>query len=137
MRDRLQTEVRLHVEAAEVWKTLERELDGPLDIHFTGGLMVAETADELRLLHDKRVIEEEAGLDIEILEGDDLRAFAPYLADDLTGASFCPQEGHANPALAVPLFALRAVAGRRRGSGRTQRSRASTSTPTQGPSGSP
>jgi glycine/D-amino acid oxidase-like deaminating enzyme len=55
------------------------------------------------------VIEEEAGLDIEIFEGDELRRFAPYLADDLTGASFCPQEGHADPALAAPLFALRAA----------------------------
>ena len=33
IRDRLLTEVRLHAEAAEVWSTLERELDGPLDIH--------------------------------------------------------------------------------------------------------
>lgn len=109
VRERLQTEVRLHAEAAEVWKGLERELDGPLDIHFTGGLMVAETEDQLRLLHEKRVIEEEAGLDIEVLEGDELRRFAPFLAPDLTGASFCPQEGHANPALAAPLFALRAA----------------------------
>jgi glycine/D-amino acid oxidase-like deaminating enzyme len=109
VRHRLETEVRLHAEAAEVWKTLERELDGPLDIHFTGGLMVAETDDELRLLHEKRVIEEEAGLDIEIFEGDELRRFAPYLADDLLGASFCRQEGHADPALAAPLFALRAA----------------------------
>ena len=109
VRDRLQTEVRLHAEAAEVWKGLERELDGPLEMHFTGGLMVAETEEQLRLLHEKRVIEEESGLDIEILEGDELRSFAPYLADDLAGASFCPQEGHANPALAAPLFALRAV----------------------------
>jgi glycine/D-amino acid oxidase-like deaminating enzyme len=47
VRERLQTEVRLHAEAAEVWKGLERELDGRLDIHFTGGLMVAETEDQL------------------------------------------------------------------------------------------
>jgi glycine/D-amino acid oxidase-like deaminating enzyme len=109
VRERLQIEVRQQVEAAEVWKGLERELDGPLGIHFTGGLMVAETEAQLRLLHEKRVIEEEAGLEIEIFEGDDLRTFAPYLAPDLTGASFCPQEGHADPALAAPLFALRAV----------------------------
>ena len=109
VRERLEIEVRQQVEAAEVWKGLERELDGPLGIHFTGGLMVAETEAQLRLLHDKRVIEEEAGLEIEIFEGDELRAFAPYLAADLTGASFCPQEGHADPALAAPLFALRAV----------------------------
>jgi glycine/D-amino acid oxidase-like deaminating enzyme len=109
VRERLEIEVRQQVEAAEVWKGLERELDGPLGIHFTGGLMVAETEAQLRLLHDKRVIEEEAGLEIEIFEGEELRAFAPYLAPDLTGASFCPQEGHADPALAAPLFALRAV----------------------------
>ena len=109
VRERLEIEVRQQVEAAEVWKGLERELDGPLGIHFTGGLMVAETEAQLRLLHEKRVIEEEAGLEIEIFEGDELRTFAPYLAPDLTGASFCPQEGHADPALAAPLFALRAV----------------------------
>jgi glycine/D-amino acid oxidase-like deaminating enzyme len=109
VRHRLQTEVRLHVEAAGVWHGLEAELDGPLDIHTTGGLMVAETPDELRLLHDKRAIEEEAGLEMEVLEGRELRDFAPYLADDLLGASYCAQEGHANPALAAPLFALRAV----------------------------
>jgi glycine/D-amino acid oxidase-like deaminating enzyme len=109
VRDRLQAEVRLHAEAAEAWQTLERELDGPLDLQITGGLMVAETAEELRLLHDKSVIEEEAGLDVRVLEGDELRSFAPYLAHDLAGATFCAQEGHANPALATPLFALRAA----------------------------
>jgi glycine/D-amino acid oxidase-like deaminating enzyme len=109
VRSRLQTEVRLHVEAAEVWRGLESELDGPLDIHTTGGLMVAETPEELRLLHDKRQIEEEAGLEMRVLVGPELRDFAPYLAGDLLGASYCAQEGHANPALAAPLFALRAV----------------------------
>jgi sarcosine oxidase, subunit beta len=109
VRERLETEVRLHVEAAEVWKGLERELAGPLAVQFTGGLMVAETEAQLRLLHEKRVIEEDAGLDIEIFEGEDLRRFAPYLAPDLAGASFCPQEGHADPALAAPLFATRAL----------------------------
>ncbi len=109
VRERLQTEVRLHAEAAEVWQTLEEELDGTLDLHITGGLMVAETEEELRLLHDKSVIEEEAGLDVRVLEGAELRSFAPYLAEDLLGATFCAQEGHADPARATPLFALRAV----------------------------
>jgi glycine/D-amino acid oxidase-like deaminating enzyme len=109
VRHRLQKEVRLHVEAAEIWKALETELDGPLDMHTTGGLMVAETAEELRLLHDKQVIEEEAGLETHVLTGSALRDFAPYLADDLTGASYCPSEGHANPILAAPLYALRAA----------------------------
>ncbi len=109
VRQRLQTEVRVHAEAAEVWKTLERELDGDLDIHITGGLMVAETPAELRLLHEKHVIEEESGLETHVLEGEELRSFAPYLADDLLGATWCPDEGHANPMHSAPLFALRAT----------------------------
>lgn len=109
VRSRLRTEVRLHAEAAAVWKTLEDELDGPLGVEITGGLMVAETPEELALLHEKREIEEEAGLETHVLEGAELRAFAPYLADDLLGATWCPEEGHSNPMLAAPLFALRAA----------------------------
>jgi sarcosine oxidase, subunit beta len=109
VRDRLEREVRLHAEAAEVWQTLERDLGGDLDLHITGGLMVAETEDELRLLHEKSVIEEAAGLDVTVLEGEELRSFAPFLAEDLLGATFCAQEGHADPARAAPLFALRAA----------------------------
>jgi glycine/D-amino acid oxidase-like deaminating enzyme len=71
--------------------------------------MVAETPDEVRILHDKHEIEEEAGLETHVLEGEELRRFAPYLAEDLPAASYCPQEGHANPFLAAPLFALRAA----------------------------
>ena len=98
-----------------MWSTLEDELDGPLDIHETGGLMVAETPDELQLLYDKQVIEREAGLETHVLTGRELREFAPYLADDLTGASYCPDEGHANPlARRSPVRASRSRARRRR-----------------------
>lgn len=106
---RLLSDVRLHLRAARLWETLEGELGGELGLHATGGLMVAETPDELRILHDKEVIEAEAGLETHVLEGGELRRFAPYLADDLLGASYCPAEGHANPFLAAPLFARRAA----------------------------
>jgi len=109
VRDRLLAEVRLHARAAKMWTTLEAELDAPMGVHTTGGLMVAETAAELRLLHDKNRIEAEAGLETEVLGAAELRAFAPYLADDLTGASWCATEGHANPLVSAPLFALRAT----------------------------
>ena len=109
VRGRLLEEVRLLRDAARVWETLEHELDGPLDVHVTGGLMVGETDDQFRLLAEKQEIEQEAGLETHLLGPAELRDFAPYLADDLTGATFCPGEGHANPLLVVPLFARRAV----------------------------
>jgi len=106
---RLLPEIRMYVEAAGLWQDLERELDGTLEMHVTGGLMVAETPEQLRLLRDKRRIEREAGLETHVLEGPELRAFAPYLAEDLLGATWCPAEGHANPLYAAPLYALRAA----------------------------
>jgi sarcosine oxidase, subunit beta len=108
---RLLSDVRLLLRAAELWGTLETELDGELGLHATGGLMVAETPAELQILHDKHEIEAEAGLETHVLEGAELRRFAPYLAEDLLGATYCPAEGHANPFLAAPLFARRAVDG--------------------------
>jgi glycine/D-amino acid oxidase-like deaminating enzyme len=107
--ERLLTEVRLHAEASAVWATLERELEAPIDVHITGGLMVAETDEQFRLLLEKQQIERMAGLETHVLAPEELREFAPYLAGDLTGATFCPQEGHANPLLAAPLFARRAA----------------------------
>ena len=61
-RERLLGEVRLLVEGASMWSSLEQELGASMDVHITGGLMVAETPVELQLLIDKQQIEQEAGL---------------------------------------------------------------------------
>jgi glycine/D-amino acid oxidase-like deaminating enzyme len=106
---RLYADVRLHAEAADVWSALEDELRADLGVHVTGGLMVAETQDELGTLVRKQRIEQAAGLDTNLLTGRELRDFAPYLAGDLTGAVYCGREGHANPLLAAPAFAARAI----------------------------
>ncbi len=107
--ERLLLDVRLHAAAAEVWYELEEELDTDLGVHTTGGLMIAETAEQFAVIRDKQVIEREAGLETEVLSASELRAFAPFLAEDLTGGSYCAREGHANPLIAAPAFAARAI----------------------------
>ena len=106
---RLASEVKLQVDAASLWDSLEKELDADLGVHFDGGIMVAETAEEMRVLKDKEDIERSAGLESHILTGEEMRSFAPYLAPDLAGISFCPREGHANPLLVGPTYAYRAA----------------------------
>jgi glycine/D-amino acid oxidase-like deaminating enzyme len=103
--DRLREETRLAAAAMELWRELDAELG--LDWHTTGGLMVAETPVQLQLLHDKRRLEEEAGVETHVLEGDELRRFAPYLSERVIGATYCPAEGHVNPLVAVPKLAAR------------------------------
>jgi glycine/D-amino acid oxidase-like deaminating enzyme len=108
-RERLLAEARLSLKAFHVWQKLGQELDGPLDVHQTGGWMVAETAEQLQTLRDKHELERLAGIETEVVTGSELRARAPYLADNIIAATYCPVEGHANPLLVAPLYALRAV----------------------------
>jgi sarcosine oxidase, subunit beta len=77
-------------------------------VHLTGGWMVAETPEQLQTLHDKYELEQLAGIETEVVTGAALRERAPYLNEALLGASYCPIEGHANPLVVAPLYALRA-----------------------------
>lgn len=108
-RVRLLADARLSLESFNLWNALGAELDGDLGVHQTGGWMVAETPDELRILAEKHELEQLAGIDSEVVVGEALRDRAPYLSDRLLGASYCPTEGHANPLVVAPLYALRAV----------------------------
>ncbi|HEX6025198.1 MAG TPA: FAD-binding oxidoreductase [Solirubrobacter sp.] len=100
--DRLREETRLAAEGARLWREFG-------DVHVTGGLMVAETPEQLRLLHDKQRIEAAAGLETRVLEGEELRAVAPWLSEAVIGGSYCPEEGHVNPLTAGPELARRAA----------------------------
>jgi sarcosine oxidase, subunit beta len=108
-RDRLLEDARLSLAAYEVWRALGRELDGELDLHETGGWMVAQTAEQVRTLHDKHELERLAGIETEVVSGAALRDRAPYLAETVLAASYCPVEGHANPLVVAPLYAARAA----------------------------
>lgn len=107
-RSRLLSDARASVEAYALWTSLSEELGADVGLHQTGGWMVAETAEQLALLHEKHLLEEEAGIHTEVLEGAALRARAPYFSDRVLGATYCDLEGHANPLIVAPLYARRA-----------------------------
>lgn len=107
-RSRLLSDARASVEAYGLWKTLSDELGADVGLHQTGGWMVAETPEQLTLLHEKHLLEEEAGIHTEVLTGSELRDRAPYFSDRVIGATYCDLEGHANPLIVAPLYARRA-----------------------------
>lgn len=93
-----------------LWREMEAELGVDLEVATPGGLLVAETDAQMRVVVRKAEIERAQGLPVEILSRADLRAIAPYVADDLVGGAFCPIEGKANPLAATPAFAAAAQA---------------------------
>ena len=97
--------LRLLMAAAEHWRNLESELGVDLEVDISGGLTVAETALELRSLARRVAIERAHGLDSHILSRSELRNFAPYVAERMSGGAFCPHDGKASSLLATPAFA--------------------------------
>jgi glycine/D-amino acid oxidase-like deaminating enzyme len=108
-RDRLLQEARASVEAYGLWTRLGAELDADLGLHQTGGWMVAETPEQLAILHEKHALEELAGIHTEVLTGAALRDRAPYFSGRVLGATYCDLEGHANPLVTAVIYAQRAA----------------------------
>jgi glycine/D-amino acid oxidase-like deaminating enzyme len=100
---------RLFVDAARVWAGLEHELQADLGVRVKGGLMVAETEAELQSLGAKVGYENSVGIPTRLLSTREMLERAPALSGELLGASYCPNEGFANPLLVAPAFVRRAV----------------------------
>ena len=99
----------LHLDAMRAWAGLEDELGEPCGVRRKGGLMLAETPEQLELLAGKTELERAHGLDTEVLDARAVQAIAPYLSDRVIGAAWCPGEGKANPRLVTHAYARAAV----------------------------
>jgi sarcosine oxidase subunit beta len=103
--ERLGQLVPLSLQAIDDWRMLPEALGTDLEVAMHGGLLVAETADDVELLERKGVLEQRVGLPSEMLGRSSLERIAPYLSDAVCGAAFCSVEGHANPRLVAPALA--------------------------------
>jgi glycine/D-amino acid oxidase-like deaminating enzyme len=92
-------------EAVTLWKRIADELGSALELRCPGGLMVAETPEQMRALERKIALERANGLEIGLVGRAELRALAPYVGEQVLAASFCPDEGMANSLAAVAALA--------------------------------
>ena len=98
----------VYVMAVREWSRLAETIGRPVGLDATGGLMVAETEEQLSFLAAKCDREKVLGLDVEMLDRTDLGRAAPYLGPAVIGAELCHHEGKVNPLLANQ--AIRAAA---------------------------
>jgi sarcosine oxidase, subunit beta len=108
--ERLAQLIPINLQAIEDWRRLPKELAHNLELSMHGGLMLAETETDHRLLLQKVELETRGGLDVSMLDGNELRRIAPYLSAGIRSASFCSAEGHANPRWVAPAYAAAARA---------------------------
>lgn len=99
----------LHLQAAGLWASLSKQLGPSLGVAQTGGLMLAETAEQAALLEAKTELERSWGLDVQVLAGEEVGQLAPYLSRSVAAAAYCPLEGKANTRTAGPALARAAL----------------------------
>jgi glycine/D-amino acid oxidase-like deaminating enzyme len=106
-RNRAAAILPLSLAGVERWSAISADLGG-FELRRKGGLMLAANPAEATLLRGKVSLEQDWGLDVELLEGAEIRRRFPFVAPGIEVASFCPAEGMVDP-LAANRVLLRAA----------------------------
>ena len=93
----------------EMWKGLSDVLQTDLEVSLNGGLLVADTSEQMEGIERKVAIERTVGVESNILDRTDLLRVAPYVSGSMVGAQLSRVEGKVNSMLAAPAFARSAV----------------------------
>jgi sarcosine oxidase subunit beta len=98
-------ELPLAQAAVQRWEVLGEALGADLEYRQGGNLRLAMAPDEVEKI--KAVIDtgNAAGIAMTWLEPADVRDLAPFVTEEVYGASLCPTDGHANPVNTVQAFA--------------------------------
>jgi len=87
----------------------EEEFGSSAEFRQTGYLFLASTSDEFDLFQENVTIQKKWGIEVELLSPGTIRERWPHLnTDDLTGGTFCGQDGYAGPYEVVQGYARRA-----------------------------
>jgi len=88
--------LQLAMKSAEIYKTLEAELEHPIEYENTGGMILIETEEELEIMRDFVKRQQQIGLEVEILDLKQARELQPGLSHHLVGSTYSPQDAHVN-----------------------------------------
>lgn len=80
-----------------LWPGLSEELEVDCEYHQDGNLRLGKTEKHREILEGLTERAVKVGLDVRMINGDEVRKINPYLSDEVTCASWCPTDGHANP----------------------------------------
>ena len=92
-------------DSASMWSALAAQLGANTGCEITGGVIAAASDAELAAVRRKTAIEHAHGIDVQMVDREELRALAPYVAAGAAGGAFSSAEGHADPLVATRAFA--------------------------------
>jgi sarcosine oxidase subunit beta len=91
-----------------LWPHLSEELGVEVEYCQAGNLRLGKTEEHIEILRGLADIADSQGVDVKMISGEEVKEICPHLSDDVIGASWCPNDGHANPILATLAFSIKA-----------------------------
>ncbi|WP_319780769.1 FAD-binding oxidoreductase [Maridesulfovibrio sp.] len=91
-----------------LWPNLSEELGMNVEYYQHGNLRLGKNDEHLEILGGLTDVAVSLGLDVKMISGDEVREICPHLSNEVTGASWCQSDGHANPLLTTSAFYKRA-----------------------------
>ena len=90
--------IALSIESIALIQRFADEVGYPVDFHQDGYLFLLSTAASVETFRRNVALQRSMGIDVQWLDGADAERLAPGLkADDIVGATFCQQDGIADP----------------------------------------
>jgi len=90
--------IALSIESIALIQRFADEVGYPVDFHQDGYLFLLSTAASVETFRRNVALQRSMGIDVQWLDGADAERLAPGLkADDIAGATFCQQDGIADP----------------------------------------
>ena len=109
------TEVfELGSKSMELWAAFGDGIGIDVGFQRPGGLRVAVTEEQVAFMRQYAAEQQAVGFELEWLQGNELRALAPWLSPEVRAATFCAADGYASPLIAGPSL----IAGVRRAGAR-------------------
>ncbi|TYQ17955.1 UNVERIFIED_CONTAM: sarcosine oxidase subunit beta [Acetivibrio alkalicellulosi] len=80
-----------------LWPYLSEELGVDVEYHQKGNLRLAKNNQHLKVL--EKIVEhgQSVGLDLKMIDGDQVKELCPFVSHEVIGASYCATDGHGNP----------------------------------------
>ena len=92
-----------------VWPTLSDELGVDVEYHKEGNLRLGKTETHKQILTGLTEKAVACGLNVRMIDAEEVRKINPYLSEEVTCASWCPTDGHANPMKTTLAFYTRSL----------------------------
>lgn len=91
------------------WPYLNEELGADIEYTQKGNLRLGKNEAHYKILKALCDKSTKAGLDVRMITGDEAREICPAMSDEVTCASWCPTDGHANPMRTTLAFYRKAL----------------------------